>query len=117
VKKAYNDLLDILKTGMIVETLSRGYPNEITSVTPSRTVLMSHKTGNERTLFKNDFHYYLRILGENTHLNPKKDVKESRIYKKSRIMCAIISQLPYVDYTLKLMTTLFLVKHKSIADK
>ena len=101
--------MEILKKIAVVETLSKGNPNEIIRVTPQSTVVDSLETRNERTLFKNDFFYYLRILGEKTSLNPKRDVKESRFFKKSAIMCAIISQLPYVSYFLD-PVVLYLVK-------
>jgi hypothetical protein len=97
----WDDITKLAKTSKDISTLSRGVKNKILSVHPDKITLRSELTKSERTVLKEEFSHFWKILRAKKKLHFPKDVTDPKLVRAGSIIISFLARLPYIEHGVK----------------
>ena len=97
----WDDITKLAKTSKNISTLSRGVKNKILSVHPDKIILRSELTKSERTVLKEEFSHFWKILNAKKKLHFPKDIQDPKLVRAGSIIISFLARLPYIEHGVK----------------
>ncbi len=97
----WKDVMNLARSVKTVSTLSRGVKNKILYVHPDRIVLKSELTKAERSIHKDDFQHFWKILSAKKKLHFPKDISDPKMVRAGSVIISFLARLPYVEHSVK----------------
>jgi hypothetical protein len=100
-EKVWESLKELAGKEGHVETLSRGVKNKILGVGENAIKLRSEITKRERSVLKEEFEQFWKILKAKGRLDLKKDIDDPRLVRAGSVIISFLARLPNVEHRLK----------------